>query len=949
MLNFNQIDRWAKFFSVKTAPAMHLSGQRLPALFMLICMFVCLTVQAGERNQALLEWNFDRPGDLQGWQPNADLAEVAVTNGALHCRAVGSDPILELRPLLDLPASPWQVVEIRLKADQDGTAELFWSNTSTGRYGGFSQEMSTRFNVAGDSRWRTYRVLPGWQTEGRIVRLRFDVYDAARFELDVLRVVELALPPAEASASFDFSKGTQGWRWFETTDAQAHLAWSGGEFRAAPTGFLLGPPLRINAAENNFASVGMAASRGQHATLFFLTEQGRGLHSFTFPIEADGHEHTYNLDLLAAKDWRGSVIGLGLSPSDATNAGVKLRSLAISDQPLGPPQLKVISFAVEDALPRVGAPAKLVAVIEITGGQMATNLSARLDLPNGLNLLSGSPPEARVASLGFGEETKLTWIVQANRALEGKARLRLAATDVQTVSASAPVRITPRLNVAKTGYVPEPKPVRGPFEVGVYYFPGWKTASQWAPIQRFPERKPVLGWYREGEPEVADWQIKWAVEHGITFFAYDWYWSQGARQLEHALHDGYFKARYRHLLKFCLLWANHNPPHTSSLEDCLAVTHYWIENYFRRPEHLTFDGKPVVIIFSVDRLRADLGSEGVKRAFAAMREECRRAGLNGLYLIACVGDVGGARQATAESYDAVTAYNWPQLGMTGNGMFASFETLVPAYRRHWEHLIGESPIPLTPLPVCGGWDSRPWHGENNLVRFGRTPELFKRHLLDARQVLETEKPNSKAPKAIIIEAWNEWGEGSYIEPHSEFGFGYLDAIRDIFTDAPKAHEGVTPADVGLGPYDVPPPSPSKTSWEFESGDDGWGNTMQLSELKVADGVLTARTAGDDPALFGPPMQARASEFKAVAIRLRLARIDGGKFTDSAQLFWRTSRLPESESNSARFPVEGDGQWHEYRVPVSRNPRWRGVITRLRFDPCNQPNVTMDLDYLRLTK
>ena len=34
-------------------------------------------------------------------------------------------------------------------------------------------------------------------------------------------------------------------------------------------------------------------------------------------------------------------------------------------------------------------------------------------------------------------------------------------------------------------------------------------------IFAFPERKPVLGWYDEASPEVADWQIKWAVEHGI--------------------------------------------------------------------------------------------------------------------------------------------------------------------------------------------------------------------------------------------------------------------------------------------------------------------------------------------------------------------------------------------------------------------------------------------------
>jgi hypothetical protein len=419
--------------------------------------------------------------------------------------------------------------------------------------------------------------------------------------------------------------------------------------------------------------------------------------------------------------------------------------------------------------------------------------------------------------------------------------------------------------------------------------------------------------------------------------------------LEHALHDGYFKARYRSLLKFCLLWANHNPPKTSSHEDCLAVTRYWIENYFRRPEHLTFDGKPVMIIFSPHRLTEDLGSDGVKRAFEAMRAECRHAGLQGLYLIACVGDAGGARQAAAEGYDAITAYNWPHLGMTGEAMFAPFETLVPAYRRHWEHLFAESPIPLTPLPVCGGWDSRPWHGENNLVRFGRTPDLFKRHLLDAKQVLEVRSAKSEVRKAVLVEAWNEWGEGSYIEPHAEYGFGYLDAIREVFTDAPKEHEDLTPTDIGLGPYDVPPLPPAKTTWEFESGDEGWGNTMHLADLKSKDDVLTARTSGDDPAFFGPPMQARAGEFGAIVIRMRLTRADRTAFTDSAQLFWRTSRLPESESSSVRFPVQGDGEWHDYRVPVSQNPRWRGVITRLRLDPCNQPNVVIGLESFRLEK
>lgn len=911
---------------------------------------------------ALVEWRFQQAGDLLGWQPNGHLTEVAVTNGALALRGAGSDPILELRPLLDLPASPWQVVEVTLQADRDGVAELFWSNTATGRYGGFSQEQSRRFNVTGDNHWHTYRLLPGWHPEGRIVRLRFDLYAAARFELDSLRVLELEMPALAAVPVFDFSKGNQRWQVFDTSASdgrrrsaealqQPQESWAGGEFRSAPGRLLLSPPLRIDAAEQNFASIRMAVDQGRYATLFFLTEKESGLHSFTFPIQADGKERTYNLDLLAAKDWQGKVIGLGLRLSDAipqSGTTVKLHSVVISDIPQGPPQLKVVSFAAEDALPRAGSPVKLVAWIQNTGGETATNITVLLSLPSEVKVVAGSARIARVAALGFGEEARLSWTVQAERPVEAKVQLQIPADGAERASASAPLRITPRLKVARTDYVPEPESVRGPYEVGIYYFPGWKTASQWQPLQRFPERKPVLGWYREGEPEIADWHIKWAVEHGITFFAYDWYWSQGARQLEHALHDGYFKARYRNLLKFCLLWANHNPPHTSTYEDCLAVTGYWIENYFRRPEHLTFDGKPVMIIFSPHRLTEDLGSDGVKRAFEAMRAECQRTGLKGLYLIACIGDAGGARQAAVEGYDAITAYNWPHLGMTGEGMFAPFETLVPAYRRQWEHLFADSPIPLTPLPVCGGWDSRPWHGENNLVRFGRTPELFKRHLLDAKQVLEIRGQKSSVRKAILVEAWNEWGEGSYIEPHAEFGFGYLDAIREVFTDAPKAHDDVTPAAVGLGPYDVPPLPPARTNWEFESGDEGWGNAMQLVDPRASDGALSARTAGNDPAFFGPPIQARASEFGAVIIRMRLARTNETAFSDSAQLFWRTSRLAESEASSLRFPVQGDGQWHEYRVPVGQNPRWRGLITRLRLDPCNQGSVVVSLESIRLT-
>lgn len=907
--------------------------------------------------QPLVEWTFDRAGDLQGWQPNAHLADVEVSAGALKCRSVGSDPILELRPLLDVPASPWQVLEVRLQADRDGTAEWFWSNTTQTRYGGFAQEKSTRFQVIGDGQWRTYRVFPFWQPEKRIIRLRLDLYDAATFAVDFLRIAELAMPQTTAQADFDFSQGALGW---QPVHGATLATAADGLTISSPSkdGFALAPPLRIDAEQRSFVTLRLAVDRGRHATLLFATEQTPGLQTFSFPIEADGHEHTYNLDLLAASGWRGQVIALGLRSSDAAGALARLRWLKVTDAPQGQAQLKIVSFALEDAVPRASRLVTLSAIVSNTGGETATNVRARLRLPPGVKLLSTSPRDVRAATLGFDEEATFSWRIQSPTPLTGAAEVVLACDDAsthasrntqhETTTGRASLTFTPRPRVSSTGYVPAPKPVRGPIEVGVYYFPGWKSASQWHPIQRFPERKPVLGWYREGDAELADWHIKWAVEHGVTFFAYDWYWSQGARQLEHALHDGYFNARYRHLLKFCLLWANHNAPRTSSHDDCLGVTRYWIENYFHRPEHLTIDGKPAVIIFSPHRLTEDLGSAGVKKAFDAMRAECQRAGLKGLYLLACVGDAGQARQAATEGYDAVTAYNWPGLGMSGDSNYAPFATLLEGYRRNWEHILAQAPIPLL-LPVNGGWDSRPWHGDNNLVRFGRTPELFKRHLLDAKQLLRTSTLKSQISNLVLIEAWNEWGEGSYIQPHNEFGFGYLDAIREVFTDAPKMHADLTPADVGLGPYDVPPQEFSRTVWDFDRDDEGRSNVMDLCDVAVRDGALGGRTTGHDPAFFGPPFQARAAEVPAVLMRLRLQRADNQPFRDTAQLFWRTSRLAESEASSARFEVIGDGAWHEYRIPVAENRRWRGLITRLRLDPGTRTNVNVEVDSIQLVK
>jgi hypothetical protein len=54
---------------------------------------------------------------------------------------------------------------------------------------------------------------------------------------------------------------------------------------------------------------------------------------------------------------------------------------------------------------------------------------------------------------------------------------------------------------------------------------------------------------------------------------------------------------------------------------------------------------------------------------------------------------------------------------------------------------------------------------------------------------------------ILLDNWNEWSEGHFIAPSRQHGFGYLDAVRNVFATEELDHVDLLPEDVGLGPYD----------------------------------------------------------------------------------------------------------------------------------------------------
>ncbi|HEX6972405.1 MAG TPA: glycoside hydrolase family 99-like domain-containing protein, partial [Limnochordia bacterium] len=239
-----------------------------------------------------------------------------------------------------------------------------------------------------------------------------------------------------------------------------------------------------------------------------------------------------------------------------------------------------------------------------------------------------------------------------------------------------------------------------------------------------------------------------------------------------------------------------------------------------------------------------------------------------------------------------------------------------------------------------GWDSRPWHGDEARVRTGRDPQKFQAMLERAKEFVEERTPPDR-PKIVLVEAWNEFGEGAAIEPHRAWGFGYLDAIRTVFTDAPAPHVDVTPADVELELKEWQAP-PRTLEWSFEVEGDllGW-YTQHINGFTASGGALKGTASSSDPGFYTPRLSFQAAEHPVVEITMKT---DAGSL---ATLYWATAEAPMSEQNSLYFPVTADGRLHTYRLELSRHPFWRGEVVQLRIDPNNVPGSHIEIDAVRV--
>ena len=872
----------------------------------------------------LPSWEFENSDALEQWKPNAHLADAAVAGGVLHARGVDWDPYFHCTGI-ELPANPWQYVLIRIKASRSGTADLFWSGVTEGPNGGLTEKKKTSFQVSGDGAWHEIPVFPFWHAEGAIRQMRLDVYPDAEFDIDWIRVAPWGdgVAPVLDVYAWTFPDGDMS-------------AWT----VAPQAGERFSPPLDLPLGNRGFVSVRLSAAQDCEGRVLWAAPEMSGLQFESFAIRGDGQMRDYNVEVAASPAWTDRIVAFGLGIPGG--CGARVESVTLSEMPLGPPDLFVSYLGFENGVNRAQKPCSVLAHLENRGGPAPSDARVRVNMADDLRPAAALPES--VAIPDFGETTDLIFgVVSATPGVHA-IEMTVAHEEIGEVSAKAELHFLPELGSPKSGYVPEPKPVATTLDVLAYYFPGWGTDTAWDCIRSVaPVRKPLLGYYDEANPECVDWQIKWAVENGITGFLVDWYWNKGSQHLTHWF-EAYRKARYRDMLRVAIMWANHNPSGSHSRDDWRAVTREWVDRYFNLPSYYRLNDTPAVFLWAPSLIRNDLGgSAEVKAAFAESQEMAREAGYPGILFIAvndCQSTVD-ARTLLDEGYFGATNYHeWgraTELSATPNR--AQFQDVTATAPEKWAErnaMCGD--LVYFPL-VDTGWDSRPWHGAKSRVISGRTIPLLE-------ELLRAGKEFSRAHGRpfVVLGPVNEWGEGSYIEPCTEFGFDMYEAVRRVIAaDAPEAWPvNIGPADAGLGPYDFPTPLPT-VCWEFDADACGWTGMMGVNELVARDGALCFRTTSNDPAIQVNTRGLYAREHPKLLLRMRIDVLDG--HASAAQLFWSTRGSATSEAASETVAVAADGVLHEYVFDLAANPRWRGRITRLRLDPCAGRDTEVAVDHI----
>ena len=202
--------------------------------------------------------------------------------------------------------------------------------------------------------------------------------------------------------------------------------------------------------------------------------------------------------------------------------------------------------------------------------------------------------------------------------------------------------------------------------------------------------------------------------------------------------------------------------------------------FFMDKRYIKIDGKPVFAFMK----------SGDKEVLAYMRDYWKKLavenGFPGLYLIS-------SRRNFFEPHLFDNIYSYEPV-TNGWGKRTAIEVrlkkyfgvelknkcpvkLILDYEKYWKKVIRFSEKNRCNSIFLGGlvnFDDTPRRGKHARIIENSSPELFEKYF---RQLYHISCESNK--ELLFLNAWNEWGEGAYLEPDEENGYKYLEALKRV--------------------------------------------------------------------------------------------------------------------------------------------------------------------------
>ena len=323
----------------------------------------------------------------------------------------------------------------------------------------------------------------------------------------------------------------------------------------------------------------------------------------------------------------------------------------------------------------------------------------------------------------------------------------------------------------------------------------WNNVCRAVPqyVGHYQPRLPgELGFYDLRIAENMERQIELARMYGIYGFSFYYYWFNGERLLEQPLEM--FLNSPKLDFPFSLCWANENWTRRfdGTNQDILMEQPNTIESYknvicdmarfLQDSRYIQIDGRKMITVY-----RPSLMPQP-KAVLTEWRDYCRKHGLGELYIIAVKENMVDINWLK-EGYDAVSEFHPGTLYTNCRNIVSELKFLRKDFGGEvysYADIVHKQKYFRYDLPklyraVMPMWDNTARRDHKGMIFHGSTPSLYKRWLKDVIQA--GARREDLEDNIIFINAWNEWGEGAYLEPDKRYGYAYLEATKEAVEES----------------------------------------------------------------------------------------------------------------------------------------------------------------------